>query len=242
MASLASRLATSLARQPVDLRDHLPDVRHQGPRPLCVAFAATTAHEAARSLIHPIGHAEALAVEPVWQHCVDRKRGDYNGTTIANAAAAMDDRGQPSESTWPYDDTLGAGTQPDPPATANVDWHCANMLDVPIAHDGVEDLIELALAAEFVIVLLIELTHEFENPAPDGEIAVPLITSPLGDYHAVVVVGAATSADRVTRRLLIRNSWGRGWGAGGYGWIPLEYLTAFAVQAAVLDPRTMSTY
>lgn len=242
MASLASRLVTSLERPPVDLRDHLPEVRQQGPRPLCVPFAATTAHEAARSLIPQIVPAEALAVEPLWQHCVDHRRGDHNGTTIADAATAMDDRGQPAESTWPYDDTLGDGTQPDPPATANVDWHYANVLDVPIAHDGVEDLIELALDAEFVIVLLIELTHEFENPAADGEIAVPLITSPLGDYHAVVVVGAATSADRVTRRLLIRNSWGRRWGAGGYGWMPLEYLTAFAVQAAVLDPRTLLTY
>ncbi len=242
MRSLATRLATSLARPPVDLRDHVPDVRQQGARPLCVPFAATTAHEALRSLVRATAEVEALAVEPVWQHCVDHGRGDHNGTTIADASNAMDERGQPSEATWPYDGTLGADTEPDPPATANVDWHCANVLDVPIAHDGVEDLIELALAAEFVVVLLIELTHEFENPDLDGEIAVPIITSALGDYHGVVVVGAATSADGLTRRLLVRNSWGPGWGAGGYGWIPIDYLTAFAVQAAVLDPRTMLTY
>jgi hypothetical protein len=72
--------------------------------------------------------------------------------------------------------------------------------------------------------------------------AVPAITSPLGDYHAVVAVGAATSTDGTTRRLLVRNSWGPGWGVGGFGWMPLEYLTAFAVEAAVLDPRAMLTY
>jgi C1A family cysteine protease len=116
------------------------------------------------------------------------------------------------------------------------------MVDVPLAHDGIEDLIELALAAEFPVVLLIELTDEFEYPDADGEIGVPLITSPLGDYHAIVVVGAATSADGGARRLLVRNTWGTGWGAGGYGWMPVDYLIAFAVEAAVLDPQSMLTY
>jgi C1A family cysteine protease len=242
MPSLANRLAMSLARAPVDLRHLIPGIRQQGPRPLCVAFAATTVHEAARALIQANPAADQLSVEPLWQHCVNRGRGDHNGTTISDAAIAMDDRGHPAEVSWPYNDTLGAGTEPDPPTTAHVDWHCANLLDLPIAHDGIEDLVELALAAGFAIILLVELTHEFEYPGADGEISVPVITSPLGDYHAVVAVGAATSADGTTRRLLIRNSWGTGWGAGGYGWMPLEYLTAFAVEAAVLDPRTMLSY
>jgi C1A family cysteine protease len=125
---------------------------------------------------------------------------------------------------------------------SGVDWYVADMAEVPLAHDGVEDEVEGALAVGFPVALIVELTEEFEDPDEHGEIAVPAITSPLGDYHAVVAVGAETTADGTTRRLLVRNSWGSGWGAGGYGWLPLEYLTAFAVEAAVLDPRTMLTY
>jgi hypothetical protein len=238
---VAMKVAASLARPAVDLRRLLPDVREQGWRPLCVPFVVSTMHEAARALRYA-ATADCLAVEPIWQHCVDNGRAGVDGTTIPDAAEALHHRGQPAETAWPYNDGLGAGTEPEPMTAAGVDWHCANLADVPLAHDGVEELIELALSAGFPVGVLVEITAEFEWPNADGEIEVPLITSPLGDYHAVVAVGAATSTDGTTRRLLVRNSWGAGWGAGGYGWLPIEYLTAFAVEAAVLDPRTMLTY
>ncbi|MEW5705145.1 MAG: hypothetical protein AB1781_11265 [Pseudomonadota bacterium] len=36
------------------------------------------------------------------------------------------------------------------------------------------------------------------------------------------------------RHLLIRNSWGDGWGLGGYAWLPVAYLESFAVQAGLV--------
>ncbi len=216
-------------------------VRAQGPRPLCVPFSVTATHEAARSFMGGGTLFDALAVEPLWQHCVNAGKADHDGTTLAATADALDSAGQPSEVHWPFDVTLGAGTEPTPPTATNVDWHVADMAEVPLAHDGVEEGVESALAVGFPVVLIVELTAEFEHPNGHGELAVPAISSPLGDYHAVVAVGAATSADGLTRRLLVRNSWGPGWGAGGYGWLPIDYLTAFAVEAAVLDPRTMRT-
>lgn len=239
--SLAAKQAASLARPPVDLRRLLPGIRRQGPRPLCVPFAVTTAHEAARALLEGSAPAASLSVEPIWRLCLENGRAGHNGTTMPDAANALNERGHPDELSWPYDSTLGAGSEPDPDGVENTEWHCAHLLDVPLAHDGVEELIELALVAGFPVMLLIEVTVEFETPA-GGEIDVPLIISPLGDYHAIVVAGAATSADGATRRFLVRNSWGPGWGAGGYGWMPVDYLIAFAVQAAVIDPGTLLTY
>lgn len=101
-------------------------------------------------------------------------------------------------------------------------------------------LLENALHAELPVILVIELTSEFEHPTPTGEIAIPPLTAPVSDYHAILALGAATNAAGTERRLLVRNTWGPGWGAGGYGWLPLDYLIAFAVQAAAIDPTSLA--
>jgi len=52
--------------------------------------------------------------------------------------------------------------------------------------------------------------------------------------HAIVAVGyddnkvidnTACSGSKTKGALLIRNSWGTGWGDGGYGWLPYKYVT-----------------
>lgn len=184
--------------------------------------------------------AEALAVEPLWQHCVHAGTAGNDGTTLRAIADAVEYTGQPLAATWPYNDTLGAGTEPTP-TTAGPTFHTATLFDVPLAHDGIDAHLEATLTAGLPVIVVLEITTEFENPGLNGEIAVPSLSSPVNDYHAVTAVGAATDAAGDSRRLLVRNSWGPGWGAGGYGWLPYDYLVSFAGQAAAVDPRTLAT-
>jgi hypothetical protein len=206
---------------------------------LCVPFSIAAAHEAARNHTASPG-AETLAVEPLWQHCLQNGHAGHSGTTLTAGATAVQANGQTPENSWPYNETLGAGTEPEPAAATSADWYTAGVVDAPLAHDGVEVLIEDALGAGLPLILVVELTRQFEQPTAEGEISTPPLTAPVGDYHAVLVVGAATNHDGTNRRLLIRNSWGSGWGAGGYGWLSLDYLVAFAVQAATIDPTTLA--
>lgn len=240
MTSHAQRLAASRSRPAVDLRHLLTSpVRAQGPRPLCVPFSLSAAHEASRTRLAAPG-AEMLAVEPLWQHCLHQGGAGYQGTTLAAGGSALRAKGQTTETCWPYNQRLGAGTEPEPAGAATAPWYTGAIIDTPLAHDGIEALVEDALASEIPVVLVIELTDEFEHPTPAGEITVPLLTAPVSDYHAILILGAATNASGTQRRFLVRNTWGSGWGAGGYGWLPPDYLIAFAVQATAIDPTSLA--
>lgn len=234
------RRAASLLLPSVDLRHLLTaGARAQGPRPLCVPFSVSCAHEAAQAAAGQ--GIEALAVEPLWQQSVLAGTAGNSGTTVEAIADAAQDVGHPIEAAWPYNSTLGAGTEPAPASAAGTPFFTAEVFDVPLAHDGIEDGVEAVLSVGLPVVLVLEMTSEFENPDASGEITVPPLASPVGDYHAVTAVGASTNTQGISRRLLIRNSWGPGWGAGGYGWLPYDYLVAFAGQAAAIDPRTLAT-
>jgi hypothetical protein len=203
----------------------------QGPRPLCVPFSLSLAHDA---LGTPDSTAEtAMAPEAIWWHCAQRGQTFPTGMALEHAGAALQGSGQPPLSQWPWNPSLGYGTEK-PPATAGTPpWQQARTFIFEPAHDGVEDQLEDALAAGYPVLLVVEVTAEFHDAGPDGSIDIPDIRSPHGEYHAVLVVGAATDPIK-GRRLLIRNSWAEAWGAGGYGWLPLHYLVANAVQAAVV--------
>jgi len=71
------------------------------------------------------------------------------------------------------------------------------------------------------------------NAANKGAIPFPTAVDKISGGHAVVVAGyndslviknTNTGAVATTGAFLIRNSWGTGWGDGGYGWLPYEYV------------------
>lgn len=234
-AAYAVRHAHSLGRPSYDNRAlFAPGIRVQGVRPLCVPFSLGGAHEAARALT-TLGPLEELAVESIWRYCVLAGEADEEGTYVDTAAEGLASDGQPQEIEWPYNETIGHGTE-DPPSTlGQPPWSTARLVPLPLAHDGIEELVDDALEIGLAVVLVVELTDEFRDADAVGEIAVPGLTAPHDDFHAVLAVGAATNAAGTVRRLLIRNTWGALWGAGGFGWLPMEYLRAFGDEAAVID-------
>jgi len=232
--------AASLARPAVDLRHLLPAAAPtQGPRPLCLPFAVGGAHSGARC--RASGQvSRALSPEALWNGCVTSGCAGSDGTTLAATGDALASTGQPLEADWPYNSALGHGTEAPPPKAGPPPWLRGTLESVAIRHDEREEPLEDALSAGQLVVLVVELTDELAFPDPKGEIAVPPVTAPEGDYHAVLVAGAGTHATYPVRRLLIRNTWGPGWGLGGYAWLPIAYLVSFAVQAATIGPTSLN--
>lgn len=220
------------SRPTIDLRHLLPTlVPEQGPRPVCLPISVTGAHDA---LCSGSGQ-DPRAAEALWWSCVNNGTAQPEGTTLAAVTDVLGRTGQPSDADWPFNAGLGVGTEKPPFGCAPPPWRIANSRQLVLARDGVEDLLEDQLALGLPIVVVLEITDEFEIPDPNGYVVTPQLNSPVGDYHAALVVGAHTDTLR-GRLLLVRNSWGVGWGLGGYCWLPIDYLVSFAVQAAVVLP------
>lgn len=221
-----SGLAPASHRPPVDLRSLISsNLMDQGSRPVCLPFAVTHAHDAATK--------SELAPEAIWWRAAQMKQTSAGGMLLEDAGAALGSCGQPSLISWPWNPTLGWDTEPPPSRVGAPPWRTATLRPLDLAHDGEEVELENSLADQHPVVLVIEVTEEFSRATGDGIIDVPDIRGPAGDYHAVLVVGAKTHADR-GRLLLVRNSWTTYWGSGGFGWLPVDYLIAHALQAATV--------
>lgn len=217
----------------VDLRASLPhDAPDQGPRPMCLPFAVTGAHNA--QCLE--GGETARAVEALWYHALNHGRAHATGTTLAAILDAAATAGQPAAEDWPFDPTLGVGTQDPPMSCGPPPWRAAPFREVPLAHDGREVDIEHELSEGRAVVLVLEIGDEFTFPDLEGFVAVPDLRAEMGDYHAVLAVGAVNT--HLGRHLIVRNSWGTGWAVDGHCLLPLAYLEAFAVQAASLASGT----
>lgn len=196
-----------------DLRTFFGDVRNQGTRPTCVAFAISDAHAAARGKLAP------LSVEHLYYHALRRTPGGHpnDGVTLDCILEALRHDGQSPESGWPYlaqlptDLSLWA-----PPATATPVFTRDS-----VTSGAVVDAIFKHLD-EGVPVVVTFLVSEAFCRAENGVVE-PQNSDPNVGWHAVIVVGHA-KAD-IKRFLLVRNSWGESWGCGGYAWLNADYLT-----------------
>jgi C1A family cysteine protease len=79
----------------------------------------------------------------------------------------------------------------------------------------------LAAGYPFVFGFTVYESFESDAVARSGMVGMPLATETEVGGHAVLAVGYNDSV----QRFLVRNSWGSGWGVGGYFTIPYGYVT-----------------
>ena len=195
-----------------DLRNMFEGARDQSQRPTCLAFAMSDAHAAKRS------GCGLLSVEFLFYHAIKRTvtPSTTQGVTVTKVIEALALDGQPHEAEWPYFPTTPAPAAWTPPAGANVYRAGADRLTTSPAS------ILSALDSDKPSVITLLLSHRFYSPSAEGVVEV-VPGDPDTGNHAVVAVGYGTHSGETF--ILVRNSWGQGWGLQGYGWLSTQYLS-----------------
>jgi hypothetical protein len=192
-----------------------------------VAFAMTAGHELLRQ--------DGLDLSEEFLHWAAKQRDGLpvvaEGTTLAAAAAALADLGQPQEALWPYDDRrdqrAGDYRPPDGVRAAALARRTRGGGAVQPKAPEVRAALDRGLG----VLLGIRLYRPWYEVAEDGRIAMPTAgAAPFGG-HAVLVVGYRDGDGEGGGTYIVRNSWGADWGADGYGFLPYAYVDANGIAA-----------
>lgn len=171
-----------------------------------------------------------------------------SGAYLRTTMGALTLFGVPPEEYWPYDVD---GFDEEPPAFCYAfaqNYQSVKYLRLdPPGTDGKGLLAQIKgnLAAGMPAMFGFTCYSSIEG-ADDGKIPFPTPKEAVVGGHAIVAVGydddlkiKNPNADQATvGALLIRNSWGPGWGEDGYGWLPYEYV----LQGLAVDWWTLISH
>ncbi len=162
------------------------------------------------------------------------------GAWLRNTMGALVLCGIPEEKYWPYtDDKIEFDKEPPAFVYAMADnfealrYFCHDPLGADIPSEQVLARVKIFLAAGIPSMFGFFGFPSFNSNKGPGEIPYPCPGEQAKWGHAIVAVGfddkkkiKNTQCNKITTgALLIRNSWGSGWGDAGYGWLPYKYVT-----------------
>jgi Papain family cysteine protease len=205
----------------VDLRGSFGAARDQNPRPTCLAFAASDTHAALRPGWNP------LSAEWAYYHAVKRDGGlPQDGSTLASMLATIKSDGQPAESEWPYIQSAAIDVSSWlPPASPSELF----FRDHAACGAALQDIVD---QLDSGVPVLITMTLSDAFYLPDAGVVERAEAIDPKRRHAVVAVGYGERAGK--RLILIRNSWGEGWGLKGYAWLAEHYLAPRLTEVVIL--------
>lgn len=191
----------------VDLRGRLGGARDQGKRQTCLSFASSDGHQIAQ------GHTDELSPDCLHYRAASLMNvGVDDPVNLLAVREVLDRSGQVAEVFWPY----GQG-QLNPAAPA----YFAAVAFHPTDHDV---LIAL-LSSGHAVGLGLAMDTSFYTVG-SSVLQGSQWTSPVA-HHAVLAVGCRANGPH--SEILVRNSWGAGWGANGYCWCDFSYVSKSAL-------------
>jgi C1A family cysteine protease len=218
-----------------DLRAQCPPVYDQGQLGSCTANAIAAAIEFDRLREKLPDFTPSRLFIYYNERAIEGTVGTDSGAQIRDGIKSVAQQGACAEADWPYD--IARFTEK-PPAKAYSDAK----LDRAVSYQRlVQNLGQMkgCLASGFPFVFGFSVYQSFESQqvAQTGHAPMPGPGEQLVGGHAVMAVGY----DDSRQWLLVRNSWGTGWGIAGYFTLPYAYVTQPSLAADFWTIRLVSS-
>ncbi len=189
-------------------------VLDQGSDGACTAFGLATVAHALLRRRRPEADMTRVSTRMFYDMArrYDEWEGEgYAGSSCRGAMKAWHRHGVCNEELWPW--TPGLQVEP------YTDQRARDALRTPLgayARVNHRDLVAMHAAfAEVGVLYASSAVHEgWDAPPPGGRI--PWARQPVLGWHAYAIVGYDRGG------FWVQNSWGEGWGRGGYGWVSYD--------------------
>ena len=219
----------------VDLREWCSPVEDQDKIGSCTAHAGVGMVE----YFEKRAFGKHIDASRLFLYKVTRNMLHWTGDTgafLRTTMGALTVFGVPPEEYWPYKVT---GFDKEPPAfcyafAQNYQAISFYRLDPPGATSAqILKQIRSNLAAGLPLMFGFTVYSSISQAASTGKIPYPTADEKVVGGHAVMAVGyddslkiknAEPGGPETKGAVLLRNSWGTGWGSEGYGWLPYEYV------------------
>jgi hypothetical protein len=217
-----------------DFVDHTKDmspVKDQGELGSCVGFAVSAVKECQEKKEHEEemakgkrGRKKVYDYSESWIYWNAKKIDPWpgeEGTSIRYALKVLQKIGVPTEKGWPYKDVGDVG-EPEKWAGLVARWALIE------SYYRVDTLNELKVALiDGPVAIGVPCFREIFFVGSNGMVPYPANPNEIYGGHAI----CAVAYDNNKQLIKFKNSWGKGWGENGYGYLPYKYVNDFLWDA-----------
>lgn len=232
----------------VDLRDLCPGVHQQGEPPTCTGFAIASAFQMQQRRQGLDDFSPSPLFIYYTERAMQRAQHKHTGANLRAGLKAVSKHGVCPEKMWPYSQKMSViRTKPTASAYAFAEHH--KILSYQRLEQGSRsnalflNLLKSCLKerAPFLFAFKVYASFEADPDLKSGVFPIPRAHEDFLTWHAVLGVGY----DDRRKQILVRNSWGPGWGHAGYFWMSYEFIvrkemTADFWMIREVTPRTQA--
>lgn len=208
-------------------------VHHQGGLGSCVAHGVISGFQIVDT--RPTGVSDSVmnalegrpyrAFSRLFLYWVSRRRDGMemldDGTYVRSAFKSLKTTGLPLEDVWPYDESLFAKQPTLEAFEAGYDRRLTGFYRITTSGSKRLDDVEWAIRADHPVVFGTKVGQAFVEYAGENVVWHPT-SRPIGG-HCMCIDGVRTN-DEGEREFRLRNSWGTGWGQGGFAWAAEDWI------------------